>query len=282
MTGAQVKALRDALCEAFTPDSLRQMLRTELDRQLDTLAGPGNFRAVVFELIETADREGWSGLLLSGARHANPDSPALKKLLAEHPELAQAIRGATTAPGGRAPDRWRLLGWRMLTLLLAGIALVALAVIYLPAPRDSNADEVQDLRKEVEALKAKGANLAAQLNELKGRPLTPELRDTLVALNKKVDSPDEDVQKILADPALTAEQKVDRLVISIQESTDRPVAEQLEHINALLIQGTASVDVETMKLKRLIDKRSQMYDTLRQIIDEYNETGKGIIDKIDR
>jgi hypothetical protein len=89
MTGAQVKALRDALCEAFTPDSLRQMLRTELDRQLDTLAGPRNFQAVVFELIETADREGWSGLLLRGARHANPGSPALTQ-----PPVLSPVHGA--------------------------------------------------------------------------------------------------------------------------------------------------------------------------------------------
>ena len=248
MTGAQVKALRDALCEAFTPDSLRQMLRTELDRQLDTLAGPGNFRAVVFELIEAADREGWSGLLLRGARHANPGSPALKRLLAEHPDLFQTSSGATTAPGGTTPDPWRLFGWRTLSLVAVGVALVALAIIFLPRPRDSNADEVQELRKEVEALKTQSATLAAQLNELKGRPLTPELRDTLVALNKRVDSPDEDVEKILADPTLTAEQKVDRMIISIQQSMDRQVAEQVEQINALQVQGTASVDVETMKL----------------------------------
>ena len=43
-----------------------------------------------------------------------------------------------------------------------------------------------------------------------------------------------------------------------------------------------SIDVETMKLKRMIDKRSQMFDMLRQIIDKYNQTAKGIIDSIGR
>lgn len=43
-----------------------------------------------------------------------------------------------------------------------------------------------------------------------------------------------------------------------------------------------SIDVETMKLKRMIDKRSQMFDMLRQIIDKYNETAKGIIQSIGR
>ena len=47
-------------------------------------------------------------------------------------------------------------------------------------------------------------------------------------------------------------------------------------------QGSPSIDVETMKLKRMIDKRSQMFDMLRQIIDKYNQTAKGVIDSIGR
>jgi hypothetical protein len=43
-----------------------------------------------------------------------------------------------------------------------------------------------------------------------------------------------------------------------------------------------SIDVETMKLKRMIDKRSQMFDILRSIIDKYNETAKNIITSIGR
>lgn len=43
-----------------------------------------------------------------------------------------------------------------------------------------------------------------------------------------------------------------------------------------------SIDVETMKLKRMIDKRSQMFDMLRQIIDKYNETAKNMIQSMGR
>ncbi len=46
--------------------------------------------------------------------------------------------------------------------------------------------------------------------------------------------------------------------------------------------NSPSIDVETMKLKRMIDKRGQMFDMLRQIIDKYNETAKGIIQSIGR
>lgn len=45
-------------------------------------------------------------------------------------------------------------------------------------------------------------------------------------------------------------------------------------------QSSPSIDVETMKLKRMVDKRSQMFDMLRQIVDKYNQTAKGVIDAI--
>jgi hypothetical protein len=46
--------------------------------------------------------------------------------------------------------------------------------------------------------------------------------------------------------------------------------------------NSPSIDVETMKLKRMTDKRGQMFDMLRQIIDKYNETAKGVIQSIGR
>ena len=46
--------------------------------------------------------------------------------------------------------------------------------------------------------------------------------------------------------------------------------------------NSPSIDVETMKLKRMVDKRSQMFDMLRQIIDKYNETAKNVIQSIGR
>jgi Effector-associated domain 1 len=116
MTGAQVRALRDALCEAFTPETLRQMLRTELDRRLEVLTPPGDFQAVVFDLIEAADREGWAEDLVRGARRANPNNPALLRFCAEHPSGAfgsgsswspAAPRGGVISvevPGGTRTD----------------------------------------------------------------------------------------------------------------------------------------------------------------------------------
>jgi hypothetical protein len=107
---------------------------------------------------------------------------------------------------------------------------------------------------------------------------------------------------ILGDPGLTVEDKVTLLIMQIMKKMDQDIMRQANYINALQQQqqggggkgggggggkgggggGAPSIDVETMKLKRLIDKRSQMFDMLRQIIDKYNQTAKGIIDSIGR
>jgi hypothetical protein len=44
----------------------------------------------------------------------------------------------------------------------------------------------------------------------------------------------------------------------------------------------SSIDVETMKLKRLIDKRNQEFDAVRKLVDDYNRKAKAIIDSIGR
>jgi hypothetical protein len=127
------------------------------------------------------------------------------------------------------------------------------------------------------------------------------------------------VDSVLRDPSLTVEDKVTLMIMLIMNKMDQDVERQAQYINSIQQQqsnrggggggkgkggggkgfmgigkgkggagGAAggqqspSIDVETMKLKRMIDKRSQMFDMLRQIIDKYNQTAKGIIDSIGR
>jgi hypothetical protein len=42
------------------------------------------------------------------------------------------------------------------------------------------------------------------------------------------------------------------------------------------------IDVETMKLKRMVDKRAQMFDMMRQIIDRHNQTAQNVIRNLGR
>jgi hypothetical protein len=96
----------------------------------------------------------------------------------------------------------------------------------------------------------------------------------------------------MSDGGLTVEDKITLMIMRIMNKMDRQIEQQANYINQLQqqqtanggqpVQGAPSIDVETMKLKRLVDKRSQMFDMLRQIIDKYNQTAKGIIDSIAR
>ncbi|MCB9654320.1 MAG: hypothetical protein H6729_09360 [Deltaproteobacteria bacterium] len=44
----------------------------------------------------------------------------------------------------------------------------------------------------------------------------------------------------------------------------------------------STIEIETLKLKRIVDKRAQMFDMLRQVIDRYNQSAKGVIDTMGR
>ena len=62
-------------------------------------------------------------------------------------------------------------------------------------------------------------------------------------------------------------------------------ADGAEDANGTQVYGQVSaqtIDTEVLKLKRLVDKRGQLFDIMRQIIDKYNQTAKSIIDSIGR
>ena len=94
--------------------------------------------------------------------------------------------------------------------------------------------------------------------------------------------------------AMTVEDMVTLMLMMIMKKMDRDIQGQAQRINQLQQQqgarggqqgqppGAPSIDVETMKMKRTIDKRSQMFDMLRQVIDKYNETAKNIIQSVGR
>jgi hypothetical protein len=92
MTGHQIEALRDALCSAFDQDSLRQLLRLRLEKNLDELVDPGDLRTVAFRLIESAAREGWEGDLIRASVEYNPGNSQLRRFCEENIELLPAVK----------------------------------------------------------------------------------------------------------------------------------------------------------------------------------------------
>lgn len=63
--------------ESFDPNSLEIMLRFAFDQRLDTLVEYGNFRQIVFDLIEIADQQGWIFELVQAAHCENPTAGRL-------------------------------------------------------------------------------------------------------------------------------------------------------------------------------------------------------------
>lgn len=99
-----------------------------------------------------------------------------------------------------------------------------------------------------------------------------------------------DVSAVLNDPSLTVEDQVVLMLMMIMKQMDKKIKAQADYVNKIQQQANKgeqggdapSIDVETMKLKRMVDKRSQMFDFLRQIVDKYNQTAKNMIDSIGR
>ncbi len=96
------------------------------------------------------------------------------------------------------------------------------------------------------------------------------------------------------DAGLSVEDKIALMLMLIMRNMDREIEDQARRVQSLQATGarkpapaarqdaSPSIDVETMKLKRVIDKRSQMFDTLRQIIDRHNDTAKNVIQTVPR
>jgi hypothetical protein len=80
MDGRQMRRLCDALSETFDKNSLTQLIRFHLDKDLARLVPPGDFNTVVFGLTDLASREGWLGDLVSAAGEERPRNLDLQTL----------------------------------------------------------------------------------------------------------------------------------------------------------------------------------------------------------
>ncbi len=68
LTGKQVQEIREALLAAYgSVDTLRIMVRIELNETLEAIAGGENLRVLIFNLITWAERTGRVDDLIQGA-----------------------------------------------------------------------------------------------------------------------------------------------------------------------------------------------------------------------
>ena len=104
MPGVQFDEVWTALYTGYTKKSLEQMLRTRLSLTLDNIVGDGSLKDVAFELVNVAEREGWTTDLIREGYLFNPRNPDLLKVYQKYglaPGVSAQQAGAAV-PGVRS------------------------------------------------------------------------------------------------------------------------------------------------------------------------------------
>ncbi len=156
------------------------------------------------------------------------------------------------------------------------------------------AQRILILEERLKATEDQAKALKAQLVQLSREQPDERLVTMLGELHQVYSPADPRILGVLYDSALSGEDKVTTLSMMMVRKLDQDIDSQARYINFLQsaerhlqmsdisTMPAPSIDLETMKLKRMIDKREQLFDRLRQIIDKYNQTAKSIIDEIGR
>ena len=98
LSGDLAAKLSEALRDAFTLDELARLLFIELEKRIDDITLAGSYQARVFDLILTADREGWLPRLVAAACGARPGDRALA-------DIRDSLSRRTAGPVGPAPGQ---------------------------------------------------------------------------------------------------------------------------------------------------------------------------------
>lgn len=80
LTGAQIEKLVLALSNAYSVSELKRMLKYRLEMDLEGISISRNKRDLIFDLIEKAERMGWTKKLIIQAHEYNPGNRALARL----------------------------------------------------------------------------------------------------------------------------------------------------------------------------------------------------------
>ncbi len=83
MTSAQLRDLHKALLQAFPAADFERLLRTRLDVNMHRLVGAMPFDSAVFEVLQFAERAGWTHELVRAAYEERPGHQALAAVYGE-------------------------------------------------------------------------------------------------------------------------------------------------------------------------------------------------------
>jgi hypothetical protein len=101
LSGTQYKSLHAALLGAFTKSSLKQMLRFEMEEDLDHIAGGGSLSEIVSALLDWSERHGRTNDLVEAAHRDNPGNQALTSVWQE---ITQGVQPSTNVPQPPKPQ----------------------------------------------------------------------------------------------------------------------------------------------------------------------------------
>jgi hypothetical protein len=100
-------------------------------------------------------------------------------------------------------------------------------------------------------------------------------------------------ERILADPSSSIEDKLTALLILVSGAFDNLIDEKIGKIQKLqgmmekksgeaLTKAKSSIDTETLELQRLTTKREQFFKLLQGVIEKYNGTAQGVLQKLNQ
>jgi len=82
LSGQQIQELQNALISALLNEvPLERMLLVELEKKSSMVANEGNLKDIIFNLIQTANLEGWVEYLICTAYNHNPENPKLQRFI---------------------------------------------------------------------------------------------------------------------------------------------------------------------------------------------------------
>ena len=102
LSGQQIGQIQAALLEAYNKDTLRMLVRIELNAELDEIAGGDNLRVVTFNLVSWAEQTGRELALIQGAYRQNQGNPKLQQLVQDAQGWFPAPAAPPAAPAAPA------------------------------------------------------------------------------------------------------------------------------------------------------------------------------------
>lgn len=98
----------------------------------------------------------------------------------------------------------------------------------------------------------------------------------------------EKLSRLMEDPGLTMEDRLTLLLTEIMQGMDRQIREQADKIQAIqqgdrtAVQGgeAPGVDREAAKLEKLTDTRSQVFNTLKSLIESQDASARSVLESM--